>query len=137
LYKTHLPTLVTMVLLFSNMISKHRSFSSYNYYSIKNFWMAAFYFLDNPDPVERETISNPNTRPDWTPKSESCIPLLTTHIQFQADCDVGLAKPCKNVITVKYSSRFCCFRSAKRVPHTTIGKAQNSEAKRYVPSLLV
>jgi len=33
--------------------------------------------LDNPDPVERETISNlnpknPNIRPDWTAKSESC-----------------------------------------------------------------
>jgi len=41
--------------------------------------------LDNsePDPVDRETISNPNPknpniRPDWTPKSGSCTPLDST-----------------------------------------------------------
>jgi len=37
-----------------------------------------FFHLDNPDPVERETISNPkpNIQPDWTPKSGSCTPLV-------------------------------------------------------------
>jgi len=38
--------------------------------------MATFIHLDKPDPVKRETISNPNIRPDWTQKSGSCTPLL-------------------------------------------------------------
>jgi len=42
------------------------------------------FHLENPDPVEKEMISNPiqiqkysNIRPDWTPKSGSCTPLLS------------------------------------------------------------
>jgi len=43
------------------------------------------FYLDNPDPVERKTISNPNPktpniRPDWTLKSGSCTPLLSCRI---------------------------------------------------------
>jgi len=49
--------------------------------------MATFH-LDNPGPVERETISNPiqiqknpNFRPDWTSKSRSCAPLVRDKAQ--------------------------------------------------------
>jgi len=42
------------------------------------------FHLDNPDPVETETISNPiqiqkipNLRPNRAPKSGSCIPLMS------------------------------------------------------------
>jgi len=45
------------------MISKYRNFSSYSYYSIARFLHGHILFhLDNPDPVERETISNPNQK---------------------------------------------------------------------------
>jgi len=72
------------------MISKDRNFSSYNYYSMQDFCMARFFQLDNPNPVERETISNiypknPNIRPDWTPKSGSCTPLLQIRMRIRVD----------------------------------------------------
>jgi len=48
------------------MISKDRNLSSHNYYSIPRFLHGQILFhLDNPDPLERKTISNPNIRPDF------------------------------------------------------------------------
>jgi len=67
------------------MVSQYGNFSSYNYFPYKDFLHGHILFhLDNPDPVERETRSiqiqkNRNTRPDWTPKSGSCIPLTLIH----------------------------------------------------------
>jgi len=54
------------------MISKYPNVSSYNDYSIiKIFCMAISFYLDHPDPVERETIFNPNKKPKHPASLES------------------------------------------------------------------
>jgi len=68
------------------MMSKDRNFSSYNYYSMQDFCTARFCFIwiirmriqlkEKRYPVHIQ--NNPNIRPDWTPKSGSCTPLIHT-----------------------------------------------------------
>jgi len=75
----------------ANMTWKCCKYSWHNYYKISSFFAwPKFFQLDNPvpDPVETPMILNPiqiqkilNIRPDWTPKSGSCTPLLSCNHQ--------------------------------------------------------
>ena len=64
----------------ANMISKYRNFSWFNYYSISSFLHGHdLRRLDNPDPVEWETISNPNPKNSYNPAGlDSKIPIIYT-----------------------------------------------------------
>jgi len=66
----------------ANMISKYRNFSWNNYYSISSLLHGhSFFHLDNPvpNPVETETLSNPNPKNSWYPAGlDSKIRILYT-----------------------------------------------------------
>jgi len=62
------------------MIWKYRNFSSYNNSSISRFFHGHILFhLDNPDPVERQMISNPNPKTSKYPAGlDSKIRIICT-----------------------------------------------------------